>query len=110
MMKKFEDHPSAQAWIYSDEKTGEVMLVSYNTTVCGVTADGWLWCNGTYSRTTIKHIGWFMRHVAKLYGVRLSYYDAKYCYEKGMLLNVTTGEVVTIDEYNDAQNKSEAVA
>ena len=44
---------------FNDDKS--FTLVSYSTPVITVDADGWLACNGLYSRTTIRHIGQFMR-------------------------------------------------
>lgn len=64
-----------------------VQLVSYTTTVIEITPDGWLSCNGLYSRTTIKHIGWFMRERG------MTYYLAKQMYLDGMEYNVYTGEI-----------------
>ena len=64
-----------------------VQLVSYTTTVIEITPDGWLSVNGLYSRTTIKHIGWFMRER------NLSYQLAKWLYVKGVSYNVYTGEI-----------------
>ena len=68
-----------------DDNTVE--LVSYTTTVITITPDGWLSCNGLYSMTTIKHIGWFMRERG------MTYYLAKQMYLDGMEYNVYTGEI-----------------
>jgi hypothetical protein len=70
--------------IYDDDT---VELVSYTTTVITITPDGWLSCNGLYSMTTIKHIGWFMRERG------MTYYLAKQMYLDGMEYNVYTGEI-----------------
>lgn len=86
--KRLSNMPYAQAGVIFGEN-GEVSLISYSTLVCTIDADGWLTCTGTYSQTTRKHIGAFMRE----YGHGLSYYDAKYCYEKDKALNIYTGEV-----------------
>lgn len=75
---KMPEHESAQCG-YCVHDTGngyDIDLISYVTTVCGLTIgyDGeikGMYCNGLYSRTTIKHIGWF----ARLFG--LTYYDFK---------------------------------
>lgn len=63
-----------------------VQLVSYTTTVIEITPDGWLHVNGLYSRTTIKHIGWFMRERG------FTYQLAKLLYNEGREFNVYTGE------------------
>lgn len=69
-----------------------IFLISYTTTVCGVTTDEdgnrWIWCNGTYSNTTRKHIGAF----SKEFTPTASYYDYKRCYENDMTLCIDTGE------------------
>ena len=70
--------------IYDDDT---VELVSYTTTVITITPDGWLSCNGLYSRTTIKHIGWFMRERG------MTYYLAKQMYLDNMEYNIYTGEI-----------------
>ena len=43
--------------------------------------------SGLYSRTTIKHIGWFMRELG------LSYQLAKRLYMENMRFNIHTGEI-----------------
>jgi hypothetical protein len=43
--------------------------------------------SGLYSRTTIKHIGWFMRELG------LSYQLAKHLYLNNMRFNIHTGEI-----------------
>ena len=71
--KAVAGHKYAQAQeIFYDDNT--VKLVSYNTTVIVISPDGWLRCNGLYSATTIKHIGWFMRERG------FTYYLAKQMY------------------------------
>ena len=84
--KKLKGHEYAQAQIVY--LPGNItILQSYSTFVLEVDAAGWLHCNGLYSRTTIKHIGWFMR---ELYG--LTYYIAKECWVNDKEYNVLTGE------------------
>lgn len=63
-----------------------VQLVSYRTVVIEITPEGWLSCNGLYSRTTISHIGWFMRERG------FTYQLAKQLYMDGKEFNVYTGE------------------
>ena len=83
--KAVAGHKYAQAQeIFYDDNT--VKLVSYNTTVIVISPDGWLRCNGLYSATTIKHIGWFMRERG------FTYYLAKQMYLDHKEFNVYTGE------------------
>ena len=67
-------------------------LISYTTLVCSIDPDGWLTCTGTYSQTTRKHIGAFIREYAPM----LSYHSAKHCYEHDVMMNIYTGEVKPI--------------
>lgn len=85
--KKFAGHEKAQAKInyYED---GSMELVSYRTVVATVDAEGWLHVNGLYSRTTIKHLGWF----AKLIGT--NYQTLKSLLGDMKDMNIHTGEVV----------------
>ena len=92
MKKALNNHKYAQAYTISDERG--VSLISYTTLVCTVDPDGWLTCTGIYSRTTIKHIGWFMRE----FGHGRTYYDAKRCYLDDVGMNVYTGEIKTLKE------------
>lgn len=85
--KRLSHMPYAQAGV--NFKEGGVELISYSTSVCYIDADGWLYCNGTYSATTRKHIGAFLKE----YGNGASYYDAKRCYECNERYNIFTGEV-----------------
>ena len=78
--------PYAQATVIITE---EIVLRSYQTDVIIVTADGWLICTGTYSATTRRHIGAFMREYG--YG---DYQLAKKLYKDGLKMNIYTGEVV----------------
>jgi hypothetical protein len=85
--------PYAQAHVEIDED-GNKYLFSYRTLVIELTADGWLTCTGTYSRTTIRHIGAFMReYVEWPNGERGDYFTAKNAYLGKYRLNVETGEV-----------------
>lgn len=77
MKIKLRGHKSAQCHVIKDEATGTIKLVSYTTTVIIATplgASKWaLVCTGTYSRTTIKHISWFINE----YFPACTYYDMK---------------------------------
>ena len=95
--------PYAQAHVEIDEDRN-IHLFSYVTLVCTLTADGWLTCTGTYSQTTRRHIGAFMREYVKYpNGEAGSYYDAKNCYVNGYRFNVFTGEIEFLDEDTTAQ-------
>jgi len=92
-IKKLKRMPYAQAHIEKDE-SGNIYLFSYYTLVCILTSDGWLTCTGTYSPTTRKHIGAFMKeYVTYPNGENGTYQDAKYCYENKKQFNILTGEV-----------------
>ena len=64
-----------------EDKTGEALYViflkSYSTVVCGYVLDGdivYMFCTGTYSATTAKHISRFVREFTPIF----SYYTMKY--------------------------------
>ena len=82
---KFADHPAAacRVVVFDD---GLIALQSYSTYVIDIDRDGWMTVHGLYSRTTIKHIGWFMRSIGS------NYYFAKNLYENRLQYNVNTGE------------------
>lgn len=86
---KLANHPYAQAQVNS-YYDGDITMISYNTPVILI-RDGWLECTGLYSRTTIKHIGWFMRE----YGFG-DYQLAKSLYLNDYKMNIHTGEIVKI--------------
>lgn len=71
-------------------KDGTIQFISYTTLVCTIDPEGWLTCTGTYSPTTRKQIGRFLSE----YAPNLCYYDAKYCYEHNVRMNINTGEIV----------------
>lgn len=98
--RNLKDHEYAQARVllYDD---GTIDLISYTTLVCRIFPDGRLECTGLYSRTTIKHIGWFMREYTGG-----TYYDAKKAYQDNMYFNVYTGEYTPLQE----QEKARALA
>ena len=88
-MKSNNGHNYAQTYVRTFED-GTVQLVSYTTTVIEITPEGWMTVNGLYSRTTIKHIGWFMRERG------MTYQLAKQLYQAGEKLNLHTGEVKAV--------------
>lgn len=84
--KKLDRMPYAQAGILKNGNA--VQLVSYETIVCEI-ADGWLHVFGTFSASTRRHIGAFLKECAPAF----SYQDAKKCYADGVEMNVYTGEI-----------------
>ena len=67
---------------YSISEDGTYILISYVTNVCGYNPNtGEIYCNGTYSATTRKHIGLFAKFLNSLFGTNLSYYTFKECVE-----------------------------
>ena len=85
-VRKINGHESAQVKVYEYEN-GAVTLISYTTAVIAINPEGWLEVSGLYSRTTIKHIGWFMRE----YG--FTYQLAKQLYIDNKRFNIYTGEI-----------------
>lgn len=84
-IEKFEGHPAANCYIINRNDGGKI-LRSYSTTVAEIDADGWVTVHGLYSRTTIKHIGWFMRSLGSTYQI------AKQLAGTGNSYNIYTGE------------------
>lgn len=87
MIKKLSNMPYASAKVYIDDDYN-ICLVSYTTPVIYIDSHGWLECNGTYSRTTIRHIGAFMKEYTPF-----DYYTAKLMYKDNKKINIFTGEV-----------------
>ena len=82
MMKRLAGHEYAQAAVY--ENGNQLDLISYVTRVITVkhkNGKRMIECTGLYSRTTIKHIGWFVRE----YLPDLTYYDIKNIAGKGFV-------------------------
>ena len=82
MMKRLAGHEYAQAAVY--ENGNQLDLISYVTRVITVKRENgkrMVECTGTYSRTTIKHIGWFCNE----YLPDLCYYDMKRIAGKGFV-------------------------
>lgn len=82
--------PYAQATIHKHDD-GTIVLISYQTPVAYIEANGDLCIRGLYSATTRKHIGAFVREYANL-----DYQTAKRIYEDGYAYNIYTGEVVQV--------------
>lgn len=85
---KLSDHPYAQATI-EKHLDGSVVFISYATPVIRVSPKGWMTCTGTYSQTTRRQIGWFLKE----YFPMVNYQTAKLLYTDGYAMNVRTGEL-----------------
>ena len=89
---RFPEHKYAQTYMRVCED--RIYLISYYTAVACFWYNGDIACSGTYSQTTRKHIGAFMReYVEWPNGERGDYYTAKHCFEGNYRLNIHTGEV-----------------
>lgn len=84
MKKRLAGHKSAQCYVIENE--GRIDFISYRTRVITILHRGTdteqIECTGTYSATTRKQIGWFLKE----YMPHLSYHDMKAIAGKGMLL------------------------
>lgn len=87
--KKLKSLPYGNAKIRVYEN-GDMDLISYTTPVILI-RNGWLECTGLYSRTTINHIGKFMRE----YGFG-DYYTAKRLYKQSKKINIKTGQTLPV--------------
>lgn len=88
-IKKLSDHVYSQCHV-EIAPNGEISFFSYVTLVCHIDAEGWLECTGTYSQTTRKQIGWFLKE----YAPTMTYQMVKQCVADKMIINIHTGEVV----------------
>lgn len=85
---KLKAHPYAQCAVRVFEN-GDMLFDSYRTVIIVYChAERKLYCTGTYSATTRKQIGWFMRE----YFPAFSYHTIKHIAEHNESLNVDTGE------------------
>ena len=78
---KYCPYGSCKVRVYED---GKIQLISYCTMVIEIDENGYILCTGTYSATTRKHIGCFLKE----YASNLCYYDMKKI--------AGTGEVISI--------------
>lgn len=89
MIKKLENHKSAQAHIleYNDKEilvsyATDVLIIDYDSNIMEVT--------GLYSMTTRRHISWYLMERFP----HLNYYIIKKAYEQGKKVNVLTGDLI----------------
>ena len=85
--RPLKGHKAASVAMYITKDGKEWGLISYSTYVIRI-KNNVLTCSGTYSATTRKHIGWFLRE----YLPELSYRDIKEICEKRQSINLKTGE------------------
>ena len=65
---------------------GAEFLVSYETIVAEIDAQGWVHIYGTFSRTTSKHVSkWLKLH-------NLAFYETMWAYNNELDINAKTGE------------------
>jgi len=86
--RALRDMPCAQCGVMFPENGG-VLFMSYTTSVIYIDDNGWLTCTGTYSPTTRKQMGRFLKEYAPM----ISYQMAKKAYEDEMKINIYTGEI-----------------
>lgn len=79
--------PSAQCGV--NFVNGDTVFMSYITPVI-IIHDNVLYCFGTYSRTTIKQIGRFLKE----YAPSLDYYSVKAIAGTETGINILTGELI----------------
>lgn len=99
-IKKLSAMPYAQAHV-EFTAIGEINLFSYNTLVVSIDVNGWVQVFGLYSMTTRKHISAF----AKEYAQPLDFHTLKKVYNDKMVINMHTGEVITLEEYEKGGDK-----
>lgn len=87
--KKLKKMPYAQAKVRIYDN-GKVEMISYETVVCTIKNDV-VYCTGTYSQTTRKHISAFMSEYTPF-----DYYTAKYIAGTDMGISCITGEIVCL--------------
>lgn len=71
------------------ECDGGISLYSYTTRISTIDKDGWMDCTGTYSVTTRKHIGAFLKE----YGNGVTYQTAKELARTGNKININDGRI-----------------
>lgn len=92
MKRLIKGHTTKNAAII--EGNGECCLKSYDTIVIRV-KDGRLVVSGTYSSTTRRHIGWFLRDK---FGCRLCYQDIKKADNLGCAIELDSYNFVELSD------------
>lgn len=80
--------PAAQCGVVLSDD-GSIHFISYTTRVITIDKEGWIECTGTYSQTTRKQIGKFLKEYAPVF----NYYTMKQIAETGKRINLYTGEI-----------------
>lgn len=80
--------PNAQCGVVLSDD-GSIHFISYTTRVITIDKEGWIECTGTYSQTTRKQIGKFLKEYAPAF----NYYTMKQIAETGERINLYTGEI-----------------
>lgn len=80
--------PNAQCGVVLSDD-GSIHFISYTTRVITIDKEGWIECTGTYSQTTRKQIGKFLKEYAPVF----NYYTMKQIAETGERINLYTGEI-----------------
>lgn len=83
--------PHAQCGVIFDEHNA-IHFISYRTLVITIDPMGWLTCTGTYSATTRKQIGYFLKE----YAPSITYQNVKDCFWDNKTINIHTGEVADL--------------
>ena len=82
MKRNLRDHASSQCHVIIEDN--EIRFISYTTEVIRILFDRGrrlIECSGTYSPTTRRQIGWFLKE----YASDLCYYDMKAIAGEGMI-------------------------
>lgn len=82
--RKLKNHKYAKCYVNISDNGNYISFWSYSTLVIALEkrrGARFVGCTGTYSPTTRKQIGWFLRE----YAPDLNYYDMKNIVGKGMI-------------------------
>lgn len=88
---KLKNHPYSNCYVlkdFEDEKIVAVHFISYTTEVITAVKSENYWlvkCHGTFSQTTAKQIGYFLKE----YFPELNYYDMKNSFKKNEVISYT---------------------
>lgn len=98
--RNLSDHASAQCCVKLFDN-GDIVLRSYATDVLYCrNENNTMICTGTYSATTRKHIGWFLRE----YAPSVSYADVRDAYDHDEAIVLYPGRIET-RPYTDVEQR-----
>lgn len=86
--RALREMPHAQCGVVLSDD-GSIHFISYTTRVITIDKEGWIECTGTYSQTTRKQIGKFLKEYAPAF----DYYAMKQIAGTGERINLYTGEI-----------------